>query len=1058
MVKLQGRERLVKYVHKLLQSPSLSARCSKELIAALSIWHTTHDHSLKCGKIIPRLTELLKSEKHKHEGVAYVFNNQLLLAKSSKWIVGGEHWSYDLSTSGIHHVLASKQNVNILVLDTEAHQAFYPETSSKRVDMNLSAMSLASSVAGDPQQPQDSSKKDIGLYAMNYGTAYVASISALANHSQAMRAFSEADAFEGPSIIIAHAPAAAADMLVAGEAVKNGKWPLYRWNPADEDHEFQLDSSKLKQEVQSFLDREQQLSILASASPDMPVSMVQGSLESQLAEQHKQLSETQRRAQFDSLVDGLGGNNKNLNLLVLYGSDSGNGAGVAEKLAKSAESSGCGEVRCLEANDFNVEELSEEKHVVVIMSTAGQGETCSNAKHFYDNLMGYSSKLPGLKYSVFGLGDSHYWGEGTADSATYFCLTAREIDAKLAELGAERVVAAGLGDDQNDDGYEGALNEWEPQLWDALDVTIIAGDRSGEAPEIVDDDIKIKSDYLRGMIDEGLADLSTGKLLPEDTKLTKFHGIYQQDLRSVREELDAKGLERAYSFMIRIGVPGGVATSEQYIQMDDLCSTYANGALKVTTRQAYQFHGVLKKNLKTTMKGINRSCLDTLAACGDVNRNVIANPHLRNSALHKKVNELANDLNVHLKPRTSAYAEIWLDKKKVAGSVDEEPIYGKTYLPRKFKIAIAVPPLNDVDVFSHCLGFIAIADKQGRLQGYNVCVGGGMGTTHGNKATYPRLSDVMGFCTPEQAVIVAEKTVLVQRDFGERENRKHSRLKYTVEDMGVAVFRSKVEELAGFKLSEGRPFKFDSNADPYGWNKGTDGLWDYTMYVENGYIKDSETYKIKTALREIAELHTNGEISLTATQNVIIGAIPESRKAAIQQIMTKYNIDNGRYSAMRLHSMACVALPTCALAMAAAQTYLPELVGKLEDTLLRIGLRDDAITIRMTGCPNGCARPYMAEIAFVGKAPGQYNLYLGGGFAGNRINKMYKEGVDEKQILAILTPMLEDYATQRLDGERFGDFVIRKGIIEPTLNGHSFWAVGKENDLKTPSGTNQIYW
>jgi len=317
---------------------------------------------------------------------------------------------------------------------------------------------------------------------------------------------------------------------------------------------------------------------------------------------------------------------------------------------------------------------------------------------------------------------------------------------------------------------------------------------------------------------------------------------------------------------------------------------------------------------------------------------------------------------------------------------------------------------------------------------------------------------MLGFCTTEQAVKVSEAIVILQRDNGHRTNRKHARLKYTVEDNGVQFFRDNVEKMCGFKLGDARPFQFTTNSDPYGWNKGIDGKWDYTMFVENGYIKDIDGYKIKTALREIAEFHVGGEFSLTANQNIIIGGVSDERKPMIQKLFEKYNIDNSRYSAMRLHSMACVALPTCALAMAESQTYLPSLVGKLEETLDEVGLRHDAITIRMTGCPNGCARPYVAEIAFVGKAPGNYNLYLGAGHAGNRINKMYKEGVNEEQILAILRPLLRRYASERNNGEKFGDWVIRAGVIEPTLQGKYFWSTGEENKLESPSGTYQIYW
>lgn len=1121
LVKAQARRRLVDFVARLLAAPA-AQELSKELLALLGMWHGVHDNAVRCGKVVPRLTELLAEERGKSAMVAYVHDNRALLHKTTKWIVGGSNWAYDLSNSGIRHIITSGEDVNVLILDSEAYQGASasefdpknPPVAEKKhghghgaaddveVDLNTSAMSVLSHSrhhnkagpaaseqpstasaaapaapqqqhAHQPQQP-GRRKKDIGLYAMNYGTAFVASISALASHSQAMRALSEADAFRGPSIVLAHAPpvrleadveAAAAAALAA---VDSGAWPLYRWNPALEKDEFALDSAKLKLEIQEFLKKEHNLSMLANARPALPEPLQDHSLEADRAQRAEQLHKraVQRRIneQFDSLVDGAAGGagaagsggNPQLNLLVLFGSDSGRGAGVAEKLAKKAQFSGCGEVRCLEAKEFSVDKLAEETLVLLVLSTAGQGEPCANAKAFSNELLKSSAKLPGLRFAVFGLGDSHYWGAKTAESARYFCLNARDLDTKLAALGAERVVACGLGDDQHDDGFEGALVPWEEELWAALGVTIKGGAVPGP-PAIVDDDIKIKSRYLRGMIDEGLADLSTGKLLPEDCKLTKFHGIYQQDLRTVREELDAKGLERAYSFMIRIGVPGGVATSEQYIAMDDLCSRYANGALKITTRQAFQFHGVVKKNLKTTMRGINRAAMDTLAACGDVNRNIIANPHHRNSQLHRDVNRLAIDMQAHLRPRTTAYAEIWLDQKPVAGSVDHEPMYGETYLPRKFKIAMAIPPLNDVDVFSHCLGFIAIGQND-RLVGYNVAVGGGLGTTHGNKQTYPRLSDLMGFCTPEQALKVAEAVVVVQRDHGERENRKHARLKYTVEDMGVELFRQKVEHYCGFKLGKPVPFKFNTNADPYGWSQSPDGRWQFTLFVENGYIKDSPQLKIKTALREIAEYHSGGEMNLTATQNIIIADISPERKPHIEALLAKYGLDNTKYSGMRLHSMACVAMPTCALAMAESQTYLPSLIDKIEVILDRNGLRHDAITIRMTGCPNGCGRPTMAEIGFIGKAMGVYNMYLGGGFAGQRISKMFREGVNEQQILELLEPMLRDYAQLRHDGEHFGDFCIRHGVIEPTMDGKSFWNTGADNIMPTKDRGLNIYW
>jgi sulfite reductase (NADPH) hemoprotein beta-component len=857
--------------------------------------------------------------------------------------------------------------------------------------------------------------------------------------------------------------------------VDSGAWPLYRWNPSLQEEgggsdPFSLDSAKLKSDVHEFLKRDQHLSLMARRSPVVNPSLTR-SAESEL---HKKGHSAQARAaekrlasSFAALRSGLSQQNgassstTNLNLLVLYGSDGGNGASVAETLARKAELSGCGETRCQEANDFKVEDLENETNVLFVLATAGQGEDCANAKRLTADIMASKTKLPKLKYAVFGLGDSSYWGEGTADSAKYFCLPARRLHDKLKELSASPMVHVGLGDDQNDDGYDGALSEWEPAVWKALKVKVVSGNLGG-APPVVDDEIKIQSNYLRGTIAEGLADLSTGKLVFEDTKLTKFHGIYQQDDRDIREKLDAKGLERAYTFMIRIGVPGGVATAQQYLQMEDLCDRYATGRLKLTTRQAYQFHGIIKKNLKTTMQGINRACMDTLAACGDVHRNIIANPRRHDGEVYEAVTELARAINAHLKPKTSAYHEIWLDKKPVAGYKDVEPLYGITYLPRKFKVAIAVPPENDVDVFAHCAGFIAIV-QNGNLTGYNVCAGGGLGTTHGDKNTYPRLSDVIGFCLPEQAVKVVEGIMVVQRDHGERLNRKHARLKYTVEDHGYQWYRQRVEEHCGFKLQEARPFKFETNADNYGWRKGArTGLWTYTMFVENGYIHDENPqYKLKSALHELAHMLVafNGEITLTANQNAILGGIPDGQKANIVRVLAKWGVDNAQYSAMRLHSMACVALPTCALAMAESQRYLPSLITKLEHTLDEVGLRHDAITIRMTGCPNGCARPYLAEIAFIGKAPGVYNLHLGGGFAGNRLNRIYKEGVNEEQILAILRPLLTRYASERRTGERFGDFLIRVKVIMPVYHGHSFWAKDEaENDTTSRSGTVQLYW
>jgi len=563
--------------------------------------------------------------------------------------------------------------------------------------------------------------------------------------------------------------------------------------------------------------------------------------------------------------------------------------------------------------------------------------------------------------------------------------------------------------------------------------------------------IKDASNYLRGTILEGLANAVTGSLSKEDQILTKFHGIYQQDDRDIRGERRRKKLEPAYSFMVRVRVPGGVATPAQWLEMDRIAREHASSALKLTTRQSFQFHGVIKSNLKRTVAEINHALLNTMAACGDVNRNVMCNPNPWQSKVHPEVLALATAVSNHLLPRSGAYHEIWLDdgsgeKVKVTQDpprIDDpadpaEPIYGKHYLPRKFKVVVAVPPSNDVDIFAHDLGFIAILEGEDRIVGYNVTVGGGMGMTHGNEETFPRLADVMGFCAPEQAVTVAEAVVRVQRDHGNREVRGNARLKYTIERMGLDAFRTEVERLCGFKLGGPREFRFEDNGDRYGWLEDHRGRWHFTLYVENGRVCDLEDYPLLTGLREIAKAHT-GDFRLTANQNLIIADITPEQKPKITALLGEFGmIAAHERSALRLHSLACVALPSCGLSLAEAQRYLPDLIARIEDVLEEAGLRHDAITIRMTGCPNGCARPYIAEIGLVGKAPGKYNLYLGGGHAGERLNKLYAASVPGDEIPAMLRPILFDYARNREEGERFGDFAVRAGHVKATQDGRDF--------------------
>jgi sulfite reductase (NADPH) hemoprotein beta-component len=539
--------------------------------------------------------------------------------------------------------------------------------------------------------------------------------------------------------------------------------------------------------------------------------------------------------------------------------------------------------------------------------------------------------------------------------------------------------------------------------------------------------IKVESRFLRGTLAESLADPVTGAIAPADTQLIKFHGSYQQDDRDVREERRQQKLEPAYSFMIRTRLPGGVCTPAQWLALDALARTHANGTLRLTTRQAFQLHGVLKGELKRTIAGINATLLDTIAACGDVNRNVMCNPNPVDSRVHEQVYRWSVRLSEHLLPKTRAYYEIWLDEEKVAGG-EEEPIYGPTYLPRKFKAAIAVPPLNDVDIFSQDLGFIAIVEG-GELVGFNVTVGGGMGATHGDAATFPRLADVIGFVRPEQLLEVAENVVKVQRDYGDRTTRKHARLKYTIEDRGIAWFVSELESRLGYALQPARPFAFEHNGDRFGWLQGHDGRWNLTLHIESGRVADLEGQRLLTGLREIAQVH-RGDFRLTANQNLIIAGIPPEDRPAIEVLVEAHGLAGfRRASPLRRNALACVALPTCALAMAEAERYLPRVLGLLEERLAAHGLADVPLHLRITGCPNGCARPYLSEIGLVGKGPGRYNLHLGGDARGQRLNRLFRENVDEAGLLAALEPLFAAYASHRLPEERFGDFLVRSNLF-----------------------------
>ncbi|MEL0083439.1 MAG: NADPH-dependent assimilatory sulfite reductase hemoprotein subunit [Gammaproteobacteria bacterium] len=536
--------------------------------------------------------------------------------------------------------------------------------------------------------------------------------------------------------------------------------------------------------------------------------------------------------------------------------------------------------------------------------------------------------------------------------------------------------------------------------------------------------IKVRSNYLRGTILDGLADPVTGAISADDGQLTKFHGTYQQDDRDLRQERLSQKLEPLYSFMIRVRVPGGICSPAQWLEMDRLAQSHANSTLRLTTRQAFQFHGVYKSNLRDCIKQINDTGMDTIAACGDVNRNVMCNVNPEQSHLHQEVYSWACKISEHLTPQTGAYDEIWLGAEPKEPVEAEEPIYGKTYLPRKFKMAVAIPPSNDVDLYSNDLGLIAI-EEAGELAGFNVVVGGGFGRTHAEPETYPRLGNLIGFCTPQQVVEVAEKVVCVQRDYGDRSNRKHARLKYTIDDRGIDWFTAELENYLGWKLQPAREFSFNNTSDHYGWQQGVDGNWFYTLFIENGRVADREHYPLMTGLRQIAQIH-QGDFRLTPNQNLCIGQVKPEAKAAINHLLEKYQILNvEKLSATRKASMACVAFPTCALAMAESERYLPTLIDKLDGVMADAGLADDPIMIRMTGCPNGCGRPYLGEIGLVGKSPGHYQLWLGASVNGDRLSRLEHESVNEEQILNILTPLIQQYAEERKSGEPFGDFVVR---------------------------------
>ncbi|WP_108972610.1 assimilatory sulfite reductase (NADPH) hemoprotein subunit [Leptospira ryugenii] len=549
--------------------------------------------------------------------------------------------------------------------------------------------------------------------------------------------------------------------------------------------------------------------------------------------------------------------------------------------------------------------------------------------------------------------------------------------------------------------------------------------------ETLAEKVKRESKALRGTLKESLLDEHTGSLRANDQLLLKFHGMYQQDDRDRREERALKKLDRLHSFMIRLRIPGGMIGPVHWEALHNIAGENSTGTIKITTRQTVQLHGILKSQIKPTIKAFDQVFLDSIAACGDVNRNVTCTSNPSASPLHKEVYSYAGEISRHLLPKTRAYYEIWLDEKQLVEKEEPlDPLYKDVYLPRKFKIGIAIPPHNDVDVFTNDIGLIAIIEGN-ELKGFNVAIGGGLGTTHGNAETYPRLATVIGYVSKKDVLKVVYEIVTVQRDFGNREDRKLSRLKYTVDRLGVDFYKAEVEKRSGIQLQPAKDFKFNTRTDEFGWMQDSLGNWHYTLFVENGRVLDEDNYLLKTCLLEVSKTR-RAVFRFTCNQNLILSDIFPKDKALIESILEKYGVIKKTLEAspIRKNSMACVALSTCPLALAEAQRYLPSLIDKIEVLLMKHSLKNDPITIRMTGCPNGCARPYISEIGLVGTAYGKYNLHLGADWEGLRLNQKYKENLNEEQILSELDQMFSRYSKERNAKESFGDYVVRAGILQ----------------------------
>lgn len=561
---------------------------------------------------------------------------------------------------------------------------------------------------------------------------------------------------------------------------------------------------------------------------------------------------------------------------------------------------------------------------------------------------------------------------------------------------------------------------------------------STEAPKLSPvEKIKEESQFLKGTIDTEMA-ADSDHFGSEDIQLLKFHGTYQQDDRDKRAELKKSGGGKAYSMMVRCRIPGGRITSKQMLAQLDLCDTMGDSTMKITTRQTIQLHGVLKKDLRATINRINEIELSTLAACGDVNRNIMCCPAKRTDGVHQEMLKLTDELTEALAPQTPAYHELWItdpetgEKSLQGGGPIVEPLYGPTYLPRKFKLGIALPEDNCIDIYTQDLGFLAIV-RDGNIIGYNVLVGGGMGTTPALKKTYPALAKRMAFCTPEQAVAVSKAVMTVQRDNGNRADRKVARMKYLVDRWGVEKFRRAVEEVLGESLADCMEDDVTGFDDHMGWQDQGDGKWSYGLNIENGRLYDNDHCQLKAMMREICNTFGT-ELRMTGHQSIIVTDIDPADKDKLIDIVKKHHVPTTEEtSTVRRWSMACVALPTCGLAITESERRLPSLIDDLEQPLAKLGLDKERFTIRMTGCPNGCARPYNADLALVGKARDKYTLYAGGGWLGNRLAFVYKDLVPSDELVHEIIGIAAAFKANCNEGESLGDFCDRVGKDDLTV-------------------------